>query len=279
VLPLIPPADREEQIARWLGIGRHLFWRDRFPGFWPPELGFSMELVTTLSHHRYEYVIVDSEHVRPLTPMSWEELRYRPHHARVGKAEIVVVVRDRDLSNAQESGMEAGWFIDEVRERTQHCDFPPLVTTATDGDNGGWFRNTTHGSNFWSSFYADLVERVRAGQSGGIHPAFISDYLHDTAPMAGSRSTPQPGTQATTTAPASSNGPARRPSATPWPGSRSSATPCTPPTTRSTTPRAPPSSSSRPAGGCCAPRRAATSTGARPGCSAATTTSTKPPGT
>jgi 4-alpha-glucanotransferase len=178
VLPLIPPADREEQIARWLGIGRHLFWRDRFPGFWPPELGFSMELVTTLSHHRYEYVIVDSEHVRPLTPMSWEELRYRPHHARVGKAEIVVVVRDRDLSNAQESGMEAGWFIDEVRERTQHCDFPPLVTTATDGDNGGWFRNTTHGSNFWSSFYADLVERVRAGQSGGIHPAFISDYLH-----------------------------------------------------------------------------------------------------
>ena len=32
VLSLIPPADREEQIARWLGLGRHLFWRDRFRG-------------------------------------------------------------------------------------------------------------------------------------------------------------------------------------------------------------------------------------------------------
>jgi 4-alpha-glucanotransferase len=90
---------------------------------------------------------------------------------------LIVVVRDRDLSNAQESGMEADRFIEEVRARTQHCDFRPLVTTATDGDNGGWFRNTTHGSNFWSSFYEDLLERVRAGRSGGIRPAFISDYL------------------------------------------------------------------------------------------------------
>jgi 4-alpha-glucanotransferase len=177
VLPLIPPEDREEQIARWLGLGRHLFWRDRFRGFWPPELGFCMDLIPTLAGHGYEWVIVDSEHVRPLSPMSWEELRYRPHRARIGDAELIVVVRDRDLSNAQESGLEAGWFIEEVRARTRHCDFPPLVTTATDGDNGGWFRNTTHGANFWSSFYRDLADRVRAGRSGGIRPAFINDYL------------------------------------------------------------------------------------------------------
>jgi alpha-amylase/alpha-mannosidase (GH57 family) len=182
VLPLIPPADREEQIGRWLGIGRHLFSRDRFPGFWPPELGSCMDLVPTLSRHGYEWVIVDSEHVRPITPMSWEELRYRPHRARVGDAEIVVVVRDRDLSNAQESGMDAGWFVDEVRARTQHCDFPPLVTTATDGDNGGWFRNTTPGANFWSSFHAELMEMVRADRAGGIRPTFISDYLERHGP-------------------------------------------------------------------------------------------------
>ena len=177
VLPLIPPPDRDEQLARWLGLGRHLFWRDRFRGFWPPELGFSMDLVPTVARQGYEWVIVDSEHVRPLTRMSWEELRYRPHRARAGDVEIVVVVRDRDLSNAQQSGMEADWFIEEVRARTRHCDFPPLVTTATDGDNGGWFRNAAHGSNFWSSFYADLIDRVRAGRSAGIRPAFINDYL------------------------------------------------------------------------------------------------------
>ena len=177
VLPLIPPADREVQISRWLGIGRHLFWRDRFRGFWPPELGFCMDLAPLIARLGYEWVIVDSEHVRPLTPMSWHELRYRPHRARVGDAEIIVVVRDRELSNAQESGMEARWFIDEVRARTQHCEFPPLITTATDGDNGGWFRNTTPESNFWGSFYTELVERARADQAGGIRPAFISDYL------------------------------------------------------------------------------------------------------
>ena len=175
VLPLIPPADRDEQISRWLGIGRHLFRRDRFPGFWPPELGFCMDLVPMLSAHLYEWVIVDSEHVRPLTPMGWEELRYRPHRARVGDAEFVVVVRDRDLSNAQESGMDAGWFIEEARSRTQHCNFPPLVTT-----------RRRRQRRMVSQHYArvellerntELAERARAGQSGGIRPAFISDYL------------------------------------------------------------------------------------------------------
>ena len=177
VLPLIAPADRDEQIRRWLGLGRHLFWREHFAGFWPPELGFCMDVVPAVSRHGYEWVIVDSEHVEPATPMSWQELRYRPHRTRVGDSEIVVVVRDRDLSNAQESGMDAGWFIDEVRARTRHCDFPPLVTTATDGDNGGWFRNTTDGSNFWTSFYRELAERVRAREAGSIRPTFITDHL------------------------------------------------------------------------------------------------------
>jgi predicted glycosyl hydrolase (DUF1957 family) len=63
VLPLMPPPDRGEQLARWLALCRHLFWRDRFRGFWPPELGFCMDLVPTLSRQGYEWVIVDSEHM------------------------------------------------------------------------------------------------------------------------------------------------------------------------------------------------------------------------
>ncbi len=182
VLPLIPPADWEEHLERWRGLAGHLLARDHFPGFWPPELGFCMDLVPTLCRHHYRYVIVDSEHVSPLTPMRWEELRYRPHLANFGGEQIVVVVRDRDLSNAQESGMEADWFISEVKARTRCCDFPPLVTTATDGENGGWFRDTTPGSNFWGSFHAGLMEKVRAGRAGGIRPTFISDYLERHGP-------------------------------------------------------------------------------------------------
>jgi alpha-amylase/alpha-mannosidase (GH57 family) len=182
VLPLIRPADREEHLHRWRTIAGNLFARDHFPGFWPPELGFSIDLVPALCRHRYRYVVIDSEHVSALSPMRWEELRYRPHLAQFGGEQIVVVVRDRELSNAQESGIDADWFISEVKARTQYCDFPALVTTATDGENGGWFRNTTPGSNFWSSFHAGLMEKVRSGRAGGIRPTFISDYLERHGP-------------------------------------------------------------------------------------------------
>src|SRR5690242_13204791 len=74
VLPLIPEPDRDEQVSRWLGIGRQLFWRTGFPGFWPPEMGFAMELIPLLRRYGYRYVLVDSEHVEPVTPMSWEVL-------------------------------------------------------------------------------------------------------------------------------------------------------------------------------------------------------------
>ena len=176
VLPLIPAADREEHVQRWLGIARHLFGRPSFSGFWPPELGFSMELIPLLQKAGFRYVVVDSEHIVPLTPMRWEEIRYRPHVARFGDSEIVVIPRDRELSIAQENGLETDWFIREVNDRTRNCDFVPLVCTATDGDNGGWFRNVRWASNFWGAFYQPLLHKVRHGESN-VRPAFIHDYL------------------------------------------------------------------------------------------------------
>jgi len=177
VLPLTPEADRPQHLHRWLDIARYLLWRPHFRGFWPPEMGFSMELIPLLRSCGYRYVLVDSEHVEPVTPMSWQELRYRPHIARHGRDEITIIVRDRDLSNAQEAGMDVDWFENEITERTKWCDFAPLVTTGTDGENGGWFRNTTEGANFWSAFYRPLLERVRAGESA-VTPIFIGNYLH-----------------------------------------------------------------------------------------------------
>ena len=161
VLPLVPSADWPQQLQRWRGVAEHLFARSYFGGFWPPEMGFTMELIPFIRALGYRYVLVDANHVEPVDPMRWDELRYRPHIARHDGAEIVVVVRDRELSDAQESGMDADWFIHEVQARTRHCDFTPLVTTCTDGDNGGWFRNATPGASFWSAFYQKLLDRVR----------------------------------------------------------------------------------------------------------------------
>jgi alpha-amylase/alpha-mannosidase (GH57 family) len=176
VLPLIPAEDREEHLVRWLGIARHLLWRPNFNGFWPPEMAFTMELIPLLKKLGYRYVLVDSSHVEAVTPMSWDELRYRPHLAKYGDDEIIVVVRDRELSDAQESGMDTGWFMQEVHQRTQHCGFAPLVTTCTDGDNGGWFRNVNSKGNFWGVFYQPLLELVRRKETE-VQPIFIDDYL------------------------------------------------------------------------------------------------------
>jgi 4-alpha-glucanotransferase len=177
VLPLIPASDREEHLVRWLGLARHLLWRSDFSGFWPPEMAFSMDLIPLLKRMGYRYVLVDSNHVEPVTAMRWDEIRYRPHLARVGDDEIVVVVRDRELSDAQESGMDPGWFMKEVHDRTRHCDFPPLVTTCTDGDNGGWFRNVNSNVNFWGAFYQPLLELVRRKETE-VKPTFIDEYLN-----------------------------------------------------------------------------------------------------
>ncbi len=176
VLPLIPEQDRDEQITRWFGIARHLFDRHNFEGFWPPEMGFSMEMIPMLKRLGFRYVLVDSERVEAITPMDWHELRYRPHLASHEGEQIIVIVRDRELSNAQESGMDPGWFVHEVAQRTRHCDFPPLVTTCSDGDNGGWFRNTDWEANFWGAFYQPLMDLVREG-TAGLSPVFIHDYL------------------------------------------------------------------------------------------------------
>jgi alpha-amylase/alpha-mannosidase (GH57 family) len=176
VLALIPPADWDEHLERWRNIARHLFWRSQFSGFWPPEMGFCMELIPHLKKNGYRYVMVDSEYVDPVGEMSWQELHYRPHIAEYGGEEIVVIVRDRSLSDAQLAGMDYGWFHHELHERTKWCDFPPLVTTATDGDNGGWFRNINPKANFWTFFYRHALDAIRAGQSA-MRPIFISDYL------------------------------------------------------------------------------------------------------
>jgi 4-alpha-glucanotransferase len=177
VMPLIPQDDWEEQLKRWRGIAQHLFWREHFSGFWPPEMGFCMEMIPALKRMGYRYVLVDSDHVEPVTPMRWEELRYRPHVAKYKGEEIIVVVRDRGLSDAQIAGADHGWFMWEVHERTQHCQFPPLVTTCSDGENGGWFRNISDKGNFWGVLYRPMLEWVRRGETE-IRPIFIDDYLN-----------------------------------------------------------------------------------------------------
>jgi alpha-amylase/alpha-mannosidase (GH57 family) len=176
VYPLIPESDWEAQTSWWKGLGKKLLGRESFGGFWPPEMGFCMEMIPHLKKNGYSWVLVDCWYIKPKRPMRWEELRYRPYIARYGGEEICIVPRDRELSDAQESGLDPGWFQHELYERTKWCDFPALVTTWTDGENGGWFRTADVASGFWGHFYHQILNRYRAGTLG-FTPIHISEYL------------------------------------------------------------------------------------------------------
>lgn len=176
VYPLTPESDWDAQTAWWLGLGHHLLGRERFQGFWPPEMGFCMEMIPMLVRHGFRYVLIDSYYIKPKQEMRWEEQRYRPHFARYGGAEIVVIPRDRELSDAQLSGMDPFWFENELMQRTKFCDFPALVTTWTDGDNGGWFRTSEIAAGFWGGFFQPTMQKARARQLA-YQPIHIPEFL------------------------------------------------------------------------------------------------------
>lgn len=180
IFPLIPVEDWDEQIERGRRKIREVFGREPRV-FWPPEMAFTMEMIPALVRHGYEYVVIDSAHVKPRDPLSPEETVYRLHVAEYEGARITVIPRDRDLSNAQESGLDPGWFSGEVRRKTGGARKTCLVTTWTDGENGGWFRQMDEGSGFWGYFFAPYMEKVRAGEIP-FRPATPAEFAAQNPP-------------------------------------------------------------------------------------------------
>ena len=175
IFPLIPEQDWAEQLQRSIELMERLFGR-RPRGFWPPEMAFSMEMIPALVKAGFEYVVVDNVHVIPEDEIANEDAATQPCIARHMGAEIAVVPRHRDLSNAQESGMAPDWFADQIAHRADRVLRPALFATWSDGENGGWFRQTAEEAGFWGHFYAPYMERIEAGDYP-VRPALISDYL------------------------------------------------------------------------------------------------------
>lgn len=180
IFPLIPPADWGEQLDRAIALMQRLFGR-RPRGFWPPEMAFSMEMVPTLAEAGFEYVVVDHVHVLPDGEESAEEAATHPHLAEHEGARIALIPRHRDLSNAQESGMTPEWLAEQVIHRAEGALRPALFTTWSDGENGGWFRQTAEEAGFWGHFYAPYMERLET-EGYPLSPMLISEYLGQHPP-------------------------------------------------------------------------------------------------
>lgn len=180
IFPLIPMEDWDEQIERGRKKNLEVFGREPRI-FWPPEMAFAMEMIPALVRHGYQSVIVDSVHVKPKKSLRREEVVYQAQRAEYDGDSLIVVPRDRDLSNAQESGLDPGWFESEVSHKTAGARRPCLVTTWTDGENGGWFRQTHEEAGFWGHFFAPYMERVRSGQMS-ICPVSLDEFVAGNPP-------------------------------------------------------------------------------------------------
>jgi 4-alpha-glucanotransferase len=183
IFPLIPKEDWPEQLAYGRQRIAEVFGR-KPKGFWPPEMAFCKEMIPAIVQAGYEYIVVDSFHVKPLDlkPNQKPDL-FCARVAEFGGESIAVVPRNRDISNAQESGMDANWFRNEVLHKVSESPAPKeprLVCTWSDGENGGWFRDMSESANFWGHFYSPFIKQVRSG--GPIQPILISDYLDKHPP-------------------------------------------------------------------------------------------------
>ncbi len=177
IFPLIPRTDWLEQLELGRDIMSRIFGRTP-RGFWPPEMAFTMEMIPALVQAGYDYVVVDGVHVRPEDGIS--DI-FRPYIACHDGVSITVVPHDREVSTAQEGGLNLEWFQDEVCRRVASSPRPHeprLVTTWSDGENGGWFRQTDEPSGFFGHFFAPYMERCRT-DSTPVKPVGLTQYLAD----------------------------------------------------------------------------------------------------
>ncbi|WP_295450718.1 glycoside hydrolase family 57 [uncultured Thiodictyon sp.] len=182
IFPLIPQADWPEQLARARAAMLRAFGRAP-RGFWPPEMAFTMDMIPALVQAGYDYLVVDGVHVRPEDGITDVFRPYRVCHEGVC---ITVVPRDREVSMAQETGLDVSWFQNDVRWRVGGSARPHesrLVTTWSDGENGAWVRQPHEGAGFFGYFFAPYMEQVRGG-AYPIMPVSLNAYLADNPPAA-----------------------------------------------------------------------------------------------
>jgi alpha-amylase/alpha-mannosidase (GH57 family) len=183
IFPLIPEEDRRKQIEMHLELYKETFG-GKPKGLWLPELAFRMNVIPILEEMGFKWVIVDGSHVVNANKgKDRNELLYRPHYAEYDGHSIIVIPRDRDISNAQQSGYSPSWLKNEVEHKIQPFnDGSMLLTVATDGENG-WFRHFGANAGFWGWFFEPLLYLLnRDSDFQFINLTTINEYLEEHPP-------------------------------------------------------------------------------------------------
>jgi len=91
--------------------------------------------------------------------MRREDIMYKPHIAEYNSAEIVLIPRDREISNTQEGGFDPKWFEHEVMQCIRQSDVKGIafLPHGSDRENRRWFRQMHEPSGFWGHFFAPYM--------------------------------------------------------------------------------------------------------------------------
>jgi alpha-amylase/alpha-mannosidase (GH57 family) len=183
IFPLIPGEDRQKQVEKHFRLFEETFG-GKPAGFWLPELAFSMKIIPDLADAGVKWTVVDGPHVLNTNKeMDRYDLMYRPHYVEYDGRRIMVISRDRDISNAQQSGYNPVWLKNEIEQRIQpHNDGDFLLTVATDGENG-WFRHSGENAGFWGWFFEPLLYLLKKDPDFKFAElTTIDDYLDEHPP-------------------------------------------------------------------------------------------------
>jgi hypothetical protein len=175
-LPLVPPDDWDEQLRGErltveAALGRVL------KGYWPPASLFAPAMIPALVRAGYEYVLLPSSLLA--MPDGSDVDPYRPYLVSHEGAQLVVVPLDHGFSQAQETGLDAPWFADEVRNGvalSPPSDAPYLLGTWSDGENGEWFRRLDEEHGFFGQFFSPYMEFCETNEFP-VRPVRLSDFL------------------------------------------------------------------------------------------------------
>jgi alpha-amylase/alpha-mannosidase (GH57 family) len=185
ILPLLPEKDCEKQIDMHLQIYEETF-SGKPRGFWPPELAFSPRLIPTLQKKGFKWVVVDGPHVvNANLNKKFHELIYKPHFIDYNNHRLIVIPREREISNAQQSGYNPVWLKNEVERRIKlmNGEEDMLLTVATDGENG-WFRHQGENAGFWGWFFEPLLYLLKKdSEFSFIKLTTIDEYLTEHPPQ------------------------------------------------------------------------------------------------
>ena len=180
IFPLIPKEDWPEQLDKGHEIFKKAFGIAP-KGFWPSEMAFCMEMIPELIKAGYEYVVVDHVHVKPKDGKPLDP--FQLYTSEYDGVQITIIPRHRDMSNAQESGLNPEWFLKESQNQLEKYSVAkdPLLTTWSDGENGGWFRQIDDNAGFFGYFWAPLLEQIKSKEAK-VKTIKFSDYIKSHPP-------------------------------------------------------------------------------------------------